>query len=77
MRMERRITMPELILFGVTRAALGFGIGLLVSRALNNDQRKAAGIALTVIGGITTIPLAVNFARQGQSTEHRLSSTAA
>ena len=73
---ERKITTPELILFAVTRAALGFGIGLLVSRAMNNDQRKAAGIALTVMGGISTIPFAVNFIKQGRG-EHRLGPSAA
>jgi hypothetical protein len=66
---ERKMSTPELILLVTTRVALGFGIGLLVSRAMNNDQRKAAGIALTVLGGITTIPLAINFARKARSTE--------
>jgi len=69
---ERKISTPELILLVTTPVALGFGIGLLVSRALNNDERKAAGIALTVLGGITTIPLAINFARKGRSTEPQM-----
>lgn len=74
---ERKVTLPELILFASTRIALGFGIGLLVSRALNNDQRKAAGVALTVVGAITTIPLAIQFARQGKSLESKLGPSAA
>jgi len=74
---DPKITMPELALLVVTRVALGFGIGLLVSRAMNNDERKAAGIALTVMGGITTIPLAIKFARQRRGTEHQMAPSAA
>jgi hypothetical protein len=74
---ERKVTLPELILFASTRIALGCGIGLLVSRALNNDERKAAGVALTVVGAITTIPLAIHFARQGTSLEPKLGPSAA
>jgi len=69
---ERKISTPELILLVTTRVALGFGIGLLVSRAMNNDQRKAAGIALTVLGGATTIPLAISLARKGRNTEAQM-----
>lgn len=74
---ERKITIPELILFASTRVAIGFGLGLLVSRVMNDDQRKAAGIALTALGGITTIPLAINFARQGRGAEPRFGSNVA
>ena len=58
--MERRITLPEMILWTATRVALGAGIGMLVSRGLSNDARKATGIALTVVGGFTTIPLVLS-----------------
>ena len=54
---ERRFTLPEMILWTGTRIALGAGIGMLVTRGLNNDARKAAGIALTAVGAFTTIPL--------------------
>ena len=56
---ERRLTLPEIFLIAGTRMAFGAGIGLLVSGRLNRDQRKAAGIALAVVGGLTTIPLAL------------------
>ena len=59
--MEMRMSLPELILWTGTRVALGVGIGMLVSRGLSNDARKAAGIALTVVGGLTTIPIAMSF----------------
>ncbi len=56
---ERKLTMAEIILIAGTRVALGAGIGLLLSTKLNNDQRKAAGLALALVGGLTTIPLAI------------------
>lgn len=57
--LERKLTIPEIILIAGTRVALGAGIGLLLSTRLSNDQRKAAGIALVLVGGLTTIPLAI------------------
>jgi hypothetical protein len=54
---ERKLTISEIMLIAGTRIALGTGIGLLLSSRLNNDQRKAAGLALTLVGGLTTIPL--------------------
>ena len=56
---ERKVTVPELILVGGTRAALGLGIGLLVKDKLNKDQRRAAGLALVLVGALSTIPLAL------------------
>jgi hypothetical protein len=57
---ERNITLPEMILWTGTRVALGAGIGMLISRRLSKDAMKAAGLALTVVGGFTTIPLAIS-----------------
>ena len=57
--MERKVTIAELILIAGTRVALGIGIGLLLGSRLSNDQRKAAGISLALMGGLTTIPLAM------------------
>jgi hypothetical protein len=62
--LERKLTLPEILLIAGTRVALGAGIGLLLSTRLNNDQRKAAGIALALVGGLTTIPLAVGILRR-------------
>jgi len=42
---ERGLTIPEIAVIGGTRAALGAGIGLLISDRLNKDQRKGAGWA--------------------------------
>ncbi len=67
--LERKLTVAEIILIAGTRVALGAGIGLLLSTKLNNDQRKAAGLALTLIGGLTTIPLALNvIGKRGTTT---------
>jgi hypothetical protein len=57
---ERNITLPEMILWTGTRVALGVGVGMLVSRGLSKDAMKAAGLALTIVGGFTTIPLAIS-----------------
>ena len=54
---ERTLSVADIMLIAGTRVAVGAGIGLLISTRLNNDQRKAAGISLAVLGGLTTIPL--------------------
>ncbi len=56
---ERKLTIAEIILIAGTRVALGVGIGLLLSGRLSRDQKKAAGLALALVGGLTTIPLAI------------------
>jgi hypothetical protein len=55
--MERKLTLAELFLIAGTRVALGMGVGLLLSGHLSRDQRRAAGIALAVVGAVTTVPL--------------------
>lgn len=55
---ERKLTLAEIVLIAGTRVALGVGIGLLISRKLSDDQCKGAGLALTLVGALTTIPLA-------------------
>lgn len=57
--MERKLTLAEIILIAGTRVALGVGVGLLISGRLSDDQRKAAGLTLALVGGLTTIPLAM------------------
>lgn len=48
-----------------TRAALAFGIGLLVSRKLENSKRRIIGRSLVAAGALSTIP-AVMFIRRGR-----------
>jgi len=61
---ERGLTIPEIILLGGTRVALGAGIGLLLARRMNDDQRKGAGVALAVVGALTTIPIVINIIKK-------------
>jgi hypothetical protein len=56
---ETRITLPELGLIGGTRAVLGLGLGLLLAGRLSDDQRRAVGWSLFIVGALTTIPLAI------------------
>lgn len=53
------LSIPQLALIAGTRAILGAGIALLVSNHLNESQRKAVGIALSAIGILTTVPIAL------------------
>ena len=57
--LRRQLTLAEIMLIGGTRVALGVGIGLLLSNKLGRSERKAAGLALTLVGGLTTVPLAL------------------
>lgn len=57
---ERKLTVADLILIIGTRVALGIGIGLLLASRLNREQCKAAGLSLALVGGLSTIPLALN-----------------
>ena len=51
------LTMPEIALIAGTRGVLGVGLALLLADRLTEDQRKAAGWAMFLIGAISTIPL--------------------
>ena len=56
---QQVVTFPELALIAGTRVALGIGIGLLLAHKLTDAERKAAGWALLLVGGLSTIPLAM------------------
>lgn len=53
------LKIPEIGLLAMTRAAFGAGVALLISSKLDERQRRAAGVALVLIGAVTTIPFAV------------------
>jgi len=73
---ERKLSIAEIILIAGTRVALGVGIGLLLSTRFSNDQRKGAGVALAVVGGLTTIPLAIGIIGKRSTEENKLRSVA-
>jgi uncharacterized membrane protein YqgA involved in biofilm formation len=56
---DKKLAIADIILIAGTRVVLGAGIGLLLASRLNDDQRKAAGLALALVGGLTTIPIAI------------------
>jgi hypothetical protein len=69
---QRTLTIPELILIAGTRVVLGVGVGLLLGGRLSKDQRRAAGLSLALVGGLTTIPLALGvLQRQGSDREKK------
>ena len=70
--LERKLTLPEILLIAGTRVVLGAGIGLLISIRLSRHERKAAGLALALVGGLTTIPLALGvIGKSSEPTEIR------
>jgi hypothetical protein len=73
---ERNITLPEMMLWTGTRVALGAGIGMLISRRLSKDAMKAAGLALIVVGGLTTILLAISIVGKKNVTRPEVRSVA-
>jgi len=68
----RDLSVPELILIVGTRVALGIGVGLLLSNRLDRSQRTAAGLSLALVGGLSTIPIAMNGIGKTKSVGERL-----
>ena len=57
--MRTQVTLPDLLLIGMTRGMLGAGLGLLLSGRLDGAQRRALGWGLVAVGVVTTVPLAL------------------
>jgi hypothetical protein len=53
------LTFPEIGLIAATRGMLGAGAALLLADRLNDDQRRAVGWTLLIVGAVSTIPLAM------------------
>ena len=74
---QRQLTLAEIMLIAGTRVALGVGIGLLLSGKLGHSERKAAGLALTFVGALTTVPIALNvLGKKGVSPTSEISPAA-
>ena len=56
---KSELTLSEIALIAGTRGMIGAGAGLLLADKLNDDQRRAMGWTLLIIGAISTIPLAI------------------
>jgi hypothetical protein len=57
---ELQLPIPELGLIVGTRAAAGFGLGLLLADRFTEEKRKAVGWTLLMVGILTTFPLALD-----------------
>lgn len=58
-----------------TRAALGVGIGLLVSERFPTHRRRAIGRTLIAIGAATTVPAAISVIRSLRRSKRRAMSS--
>jgi len=67
---ERRVNLSDILLIGATRGMLGAGLALLAAGKLSDEQRRAIGRTLVVVGIVTTIPLAMRvFAQPSRKAE--------
>jgi hypothetical protein len=51
-----KLNRPQFGFIVATRAALAFGVGLLVADRIPKERRRAIGAALVSLGAATTIP---------------------
>jgi hypothetical protein len=56
----KHMPIGELVLLVGTRAMLGAGVGLLMSEHLGENQRKATGWILLLVGLVTSLPLGLD-----------------
>jgi hypothetical protein len=54
---ERGLTLGEIGLIAGTRGALGAGLALLLGNRLSEEQKKAVGWTLFLVGTVSTLPL--------------------
>jgi hypothetical protein len=71
---ETRVTLPELALIAGTRVIGGAGLGLLLSNRLSEGQRRAVGWTLLLVGGLSTVPLALEVFGKGRPSPLRSAS---
>jgi len=57
---KKELALPEIALIAVTRAAIGFGAGLLLADKFKRERRKAIGWSLLLTGLASTIPIAMH-----------------
>ena len=64
----KNVSVPEIAVIAVTRGAIGFGAGLLLSNKFNRQRRKTLGWTLLLSGVASTIPIALNLFSKKEST---------
>ncbi len=57
MASRSEIQLPATTLISVANAAVGFGLGLLLSGRLNKSARKITAISTLAVGIVATLPL--------------------
>ena len=57
---KKELSLPEIALIAVTRAAIGFGAGLLLADKFKREWRKRLGWSLFLTGVASTIPIAMH-----------------
>jgi hypothetical protein len=62
------VSAPEIALIAVTRGAIGFGAGLLLSSKFNRQRRKTLGWTLFLSGLASTVPIALHLFSKKDST---------
>jgi hypothetical protein len=67
--MQLVLTPPLLGFIVGTRAALAFGLGLLLSERIPKSRRRAVGLTLVALGAATTIPAAMTVLGRRVSSE--------
>lgn len=58
------LSTPEFGFVVATRAALAFGIGLLISDRIERSRRRRIGKALIAVGALSTVPAVLLIARR-------------
>lgn len=61
--MQVLLNVPTLGFVVATRAALGVGIGLLLSSRIPESRRRSVALALIGVGAATTVPAAMAVVR--------------
>jgi len=64
----KNVTMspPTLFFVVATRAALAFGVAMLVAKRIPESRRRVIGRTLVTLGALTTIPAALSLRRQNR-----------
>jgi len=66
---EINLTVPVFALAVGTRAMLGAGLALLLADKLERETRRATGWTLTVVGAVSTLPIAMQVFGCGAAKE--------